>query len=398
LKSLLKILPLLALAIYTLFFYTTKLTNDPYTRFYKVQFRVVSGLNKKSRVMALGVQVGKVKQIDLDDEKSIVMVTMKVLPNFMISKEKSKITVVPQNAFGVMALEVVPGIARSDNSVYKTEDVILGENPESSAFADMIKRRDPGINDFFTDFATQTRSWDDPETGIGRFFSDEFLAYDVQQAMTNTNESTARIVRSLEDIEYGEGTIGQALAANPDLEEDLRDQLHSIKQSLADAAEALGLANAGEGGLGSFLKDVDTVSDLRISSREIRQSTQSWSGPESWLTNNENYEGLIDGAESLSNTAREFNSEDGSYGRVISDREAARTFDESLEQIRDLTGEIRRGEGSAGAFFSDNDSRDILEEVLKRIEQLAGEAREGVERSVADQSVNTVHGAVFSIF
>ena len=47
-RSLLKVGPLIALAALFLYHYTTKLWNDPYPKLYQVEFKVVSGLNKKS--------------------------------------------------------------------------------------------------------------------------------------------------------------------------------------------------------------------------------------------------------------------------------------------------------------------------------------------------------------
>jgi hypothetical protein len=406
LKSFLKVLPITALALFTLFHYTMQLRTDPYTRFYRVQFQVVSGLNKKSRVMARGVTVGKVKEIILDDAKSSVVVVMKVLPDFMIFSDDSDskrmkrghIKVVPQNAFGLMRIEVEAGVKSAANRLFNEADIIEGENPEPSAFTDLIKRRDPAINDFFADLANATADWQDPESGLGRFLTDEFLAHDLHQVMIDTNESTSRLANSLRQLEFGEGSIGQFLSANPDVEEDIRDQLYAIKEALADARESMGLANSGQAGFGQFIHDVDTVSDLRVTSTNIRSTTASWSGPESWLTNTEAATSLAEGAESLANAVSDLNSSEGTSGGLISDRDRARTFEESLEEIRNGAGELRRGEGSGGAFFVDGDNRDILEEVLNRVYELAGEAREGVQSGVADQPVNTIHGAVFSIF
>lgn len=397
-KSFLKLAPLMGLALFSLYHYTTKLWNDPYPKLYKVEFKVVSGLNRKSKVTALGVKVGRVKQTILDDEKGTVTVVFGVLPDFLISRNGFEIKVVPDNAFGLSRLEVNPGIMKSDNDIFRSDEIIPGVNPDPSAFADLVKRRDPSIDNFFRDFTQATRSFKDPESGIGRLLNDEFLAHDVHAAITDARENTGNAKRGLEALDNGEGSLGRFVATNPDYIDDLRDQLRSIRDSLGNVAESLGIANAGGGGLGSLLHDADVVSDFRLTAQSVRETTFNWNNPESFLNSPESYKGFNEGAESLTNTARDFNGEDGAFSRYLKDRTAAKTLDENLEDLRNFAGEVRRGENGPGNLITNSDARDILEEVFKRIESLADDAREGVHSTVAGQGVNTIHGAVFSIF
>lgn len=397
-RSLLKVGPLIALAAFSLYHYTTKLWNDPYPKLYQVEFKVVSGLNKKSKVTALGVKVGRVKETILDDKKGTVTVVFGVLPDFLISRKKFEIKVVPDNAFGLARLEVDPGVMKSEDDVFKSDEVIPGVNPEPSAFADLVKRRDKSIDNFFRDFTKATRSLKDPESGIGRLLTDEFLAHDVHTAITDARENTGNAKLGLQALDEGEGSLGRFVATNPGYTEDLRDQLRSIQDSLANVAESLGIANAGGGGLGSLLHDADVASDFRITAVSARDTSFGWTNPDSFLNNPESTTGFREGAESLANTAREFNGEDGAFSRYIKDPTAARTLDESLQDLRNFMSETRRGENGPGNLITNSDSRDILEEVFKRIEEVADDAREGIHSTVHQQGVNTIHGAVFSIF
>lgn len=397
-KSFLKIAPLMGLALFSLYHYTTKLWNDPYPKLYQVEFKVVSGLNKKSKVTALGVNVGRVKKTILDDEKGTVTVVFGVLPDFLISRKGFEIKVVPDNAFGLSRLEVNPGRLKSDADIFRTDEIIPGVNPEPSAFADLVKRRDPSIDNFFRDFTEATRSFKDPESGIGRLLTDEFLAHDVHTAITDAQESTGNAKLGLQALDEGEGSLGRFVATNPGYIDELRDQLRSIRDSLGEVAESLGIANAGGGGLGSLLHDADVVSDFRLTAQTFRETTYTWNNPDSWINSSENYNGIEEGAESLANTARDFNGDDGAFSRYLKDPTAAKTLDENLRDLRNFTGEVRRGENGPGNLITNSDARDILEEVFKRIESITDDAREGIHSTVAGQGVNTIHGAVFSIF
>ena len=58
----------------------------------------------------------------------------------------------------------------------------------------------------------------------------------------------------------------------------------------------------------------------------------------------------------------------------------------------------RRGDGTLGQLLADPDSLDRARELLGDMKRLLDEADDGIRAAVAGQPVNTIHGAVFSVF
>lgn len=398
LKDILKLLPIVGLALYSLFHWTVKLQKDPYKRFYQVEFRVVQGLTKKSKVTARGVQVGRVDKITLNDEDGTVLVRIKVFPRLLVSRRDSKFTIVSQNNFGVMRINIVPGTPQSDADVYKADEVIKGINPTSSAFVELLKRRDPIIGDYLQEIEDLTGRAKDPNSTLGQLLFNPENARSFKEQLKDFRASVAGTRASMKDIEDGQGPFGAFVSTNPIYRENLNDTVRGVSDQLSDLKDSLSSANQGQGNFGGVLMDENRALQAKQSGARFLQSSENLRQEDGFLLNNEPYENFATNSGNWAKSMANINNGQGRFGQSLSSPASVRQLDDFLDDLRTSLKETARGEGGAGRFLTDPDARDQFEAVLKRIRQLTKDADEGLQRSVATQPVNTIHGAVFSIF
>jgi ABC-type transporter Mla subunit MlaD len=396
--------PLLAVAIGIVVHFTIVLQNDPYTRHYRVRFKAVQGLRDKgkSKVLARGVEVGKVVSIDLDAPEGPT-VDIKVFPGLVISRRQSRLEVVSANAFGLKRIDLDPGLPpRSDDEVYGATDLIPGIDDEPSAMAAMLRRRDPAVGEFIADLERQTRDLRKAETTLGRVLYERAMASGAESSVRELSGSARGLARSARDMARGEGPLGDLLSDRGQVTE-LQEQLHGASEGLEDLARSLRDSNRGEGTLGRFLGSRDLAIEARDGARSLARSTRSLGEGEGalgrWLTEPEPTENLMAGIEDWRDAAADANDRDAPrLGALLYDPSGARALAETLARERLALHELRRGRGPLGRFLADPESRVDIDDVARRLSELTEDGEEAIHRFVAEQGVNRVVGAVFSIF
>lgn len=392
--------------------YTLKLRNDPYTRYYQVAFRRVSGLDTKSGVFAMGVRVGRVSQIDLDEENSRVVVTLKVLPNFSICKKTlttsdkrfegqdhySRLEVVAANAFGKQQIEIEPGIPRSDADLASPDEILEGLRPSVSALLERLKARDPAIPEAFDEVVLLTRDLNNPDTGFGRLSADSDIARSLGESAESLRGTSDGFAEAARAIEGGETGIGQLLDADAEARERFRDSLVGLREGIASLLDTARSLRPGESGLANMIHDPASEEGLSQSLDAIEKSASEATEENSFWRNDDVLSQIRQAANDFATGSKNLNGEEGFAARFVRDKTAAKDLREVLRDLREQSVQIRQGEGPAANLLTNPDNSDQLRELLQRLRIFSRDSQDAIHRGVAGQAVNTVHGAVFSIF
>lgn len=403
------VVPVFAFAMGILYAATAYERYDPYTLRYRASFDYVRGLKEGDQVWARGFEVGRVESIKLvedeaileaakkkpGEEKERVYVVLKVLPELMLPKGITDISVEPLNPFGAMYVEIQTGIPDSKTEAYDSDDVIEGVDSETSPFVEALRRRDPRITEGLTQLRRDFEDFRKADSSLARALYESGPAADLDESFTNYELAFEDLARNLRDLEEGEGGLGAALSDDPELAEELRETLDNLAQGFSGLGDSLRSTNRGEGSLGRWLNSSDGGYGSRELVANIAESTDNLNGEGSlaaYLSDADAYREFEANIADLARGADEVASaEDGS---LINDPHAARELDSSVRSLEDFLREAASEDGVLG----DADSSEALEDALNQIKELTGEVDEAIRRSVASQPVNTIHGAVFSIF
>ncbi len=246
---------LIALSIFTIVLSSENLLKKSYP--YEFVFSEISGLREGDNVFLRGMNVGRVKQTDLQDGHVRVYVSLDVPLHL---RHGYKIDVVDASMLGGKHLKIYEG---PDDATILGENVtILGSKP-----VDMIVELGEAINGF----QSMIDSVNDGEGTLGKLLKDETVYGNIVQVSEDLKQIISR-------LEGGEGSLGRLLSTDDgQLYEDgktLMANLRAISQNLAD----------GKGTLGKMMSGDDMAyDDLQATLVAIRSISESISEGEGTL-------------------------------------------------------------------------------------------------------------------
>ncbi len=246
---------LIALSIFTIVLSSENLLKKSYP--YEFVFSEISGLREGDNVFLRGMNVGRVKQTDLQDGHVRVYVSLDVPLHL---RHGYKIDVVDASMLGGKHLKIYEG---PDDATILGENVtILGSKP-----VDMIVELGEAINGF----QSMIDSVNAGEGTLGKLLEDETVYGNIVQVSEDLKQIISR-------LEGGEGSLGRLLSTDDgQLYEDgktLMANLRTISQNLAD----------GKGSLGKMMSADDMAyDDLQATLVAIRSISESISEGEGTL-------------------------------------------------------------------------------------------------------------------
>lgn len=218
---------LIALGIFTIVLSQENLLKKTYP--YEFVFSEIGGLREGDNVYLRGMNIGRVKQTDLQDARVRVYVTLDVPLKL---RQGYRIDVVDASMLGGKNLKIYEG--PDEASELGEHMTILGEKP-----VEMIVELGRAVGEL----QGAINSVNAGEGTLGKLLKDEAV-YD---NMASISKSIAVIMSRLE---RGEGTLGKILVSDDgQLYEDgkaLMANLRSISQNLADGKGTLGQLMSGE--------------------------------------------------------------------------------------------------------------------------------------------------------
>lgn len=237
---------LIALGIFTIVLSKENLLKKSYA--YEFVFSEISGLREGDNVFVRGMNVGRVKQTDLQNSHVRVYVTLDVP---LVLRQGYQIDVVNASMLGGKNLKIYEG--PDDAPVLGENVTLLGTRP-----VDMIEQLSLAVGEF----QTMIDSVNEGEGTLGKLLKDETIYDNMAKISEDLSYASAR-------LREGEGTLGKLLMSDDgQLYEDgttLMANLRAISQNLADGKGTLGKMVSGEdhafGDLEATLVAVRSISE-----------------------------------------------------------------------------------------------------------------------------------------
>jgi len=316
-------------------------------------FTEVGGLNEGATVRLAGVQIGRVKRVNLPAEPGgKVRVDLSIARQFFNRVRRNSVArIETQGLLGDRIVEITVGTADAppthDGDVIASRDPadfskIIGQGAETmknvAALADSLKatsetlRQSKIIDDASATMASArrvtdrvARMVDEVEKGRGWAHA---LIYEEPVALRKMNDVIATTQRLLDRVERGEGAVG--VLASPQSTAAAR-RFVAAMDKLARVAEQPGTAD--EGLVPALLFDPkykNVLDDLRVVAHNFREVSDR----------------LVGGKGTLGGLLKDEPADAGI-------RQASRDLQVALANLKEITAKINEGEGTLGALIAD---------------------------------------------
>lgn len=323
----------------------------------RVRFPQVGGLNIGQDIRVAGVDVGTVKDLQLQDDGTVIA-TLTIPVNVKIF-ENDSIRIIPFSLLGGSYVSVERG---SPTGPERDLSQILpdGQGPVDimRGLAEMFR---PGgkIDNIATNISNLTDRLNDPQAGLlGKLISDPGLALKVDELIDKIT-SFATYLRDVArlaargDGEGGGGTVYRLLH-DDSLYENLDGTLENVRvitQRLED----------GEGSAGRLLTEDRLYEDLEATVASLRRITEEIQGGR------------------------------GALGVLVNDERTGENLARTVENVEELTRSVREGRGTIGRLWTDPA---LFDEARRTLVEL----RESTEDLREQAPINAFLGAALSAF
>jgi phospholipid/cholesterol/gamma-HCH transport system substrate-binding protein len=309
---------LIALGVFTIVLSQDNFFKESYV--YEFVFPEVGGLRRGDNVFLRGMNVGRVKQTQLEEENVRVFAK---LDDPLTLRRGYKIEIVQSSMLGGKFLQIYEG----DRGAPKISEnvTILGSAP-----IDVMQEMGEAVSGLQKMIDAVGKG----EGTLGMLLKDDTM-------YRNMLEISMELKQISDRIERGEGTLGKLLVTDDGkLFEDAQEAMKNLRE-VSDA-----LTN-GKGVFGQLLaeENAQLVGDMRVMMENLREISQS----------------IADG--------------EGSLGKWVSNDDS--TYEDlraSLDAIREISERINRGEGTMGKLIGDDKLYDevvlLIEDVRATVDDL----------------------------
>lgn len=251
---------LLALGFFTIVLSRENVFSKSYSM--TVLFQDVRGLREGDNVFVRGVDVGKIKTLDVEPAGVRVKVT---LDQEVLLHEDYSIEILPSSVLGGRFLNI--NVGSPEKPVVAADTVFAGEMPtdlidEATRAVKMVREAlDEGgvVENLKTSMAQIkeiTTKLNEGEGTIGKLLTDKKVYDDITEITTNLKEVSQR-------LGDGKGTLGKLLSEDDTLYNDLSAAASSIR-------EITDQISSGEGTLGKLAKDDELYEEAKLLLNELR--------------------------------------------------------------------------------------------------------------------------------
>ncbi len=324
---------------------------------YVAFFDNLIGLNEGDPVRLAGVQVGKVKSIDLQEHRIRVLFAVR---EGTAVKSDSHAKVRQTNllggqflglSFGSPTSEVLPPGAEVPTLESTNIDQMLS-NIESSLkktldeLSSLVEEGREQLTASLKHLESVLKKTDQGEGTLGRLINDPELYDEIQQVAGNLNQLTAR-------LERGEGTLGRLLT-----DEELYRQTTATLENLKEITARL---RAGEGTLGQL------------------------------LASNEIHDSAADALAQIREIAGKANRGEGTLGKLVNDETLYVETTETMTRVNSIATKIDEGQGTVGRLINEDDLYRDVKTTLNKVEKTV----DGLSDSGPLTAVGTIIGTLF---
>jgi phospholipid/cholesterol/gamma-HCH transport system substrate-binding protein len=316
-------------------------------------FTEVGGLNEGATVRLAGVQIGRVKRVNLPSEPGgKVRVDLSIAKRFANRVRKNSVArIETQGLLGDRIVELTVGTADAaathDGDVIASRDPtdfgrILGQGAETmknvAALADSLKAT--------ADTLRQSK-----------------IIEDASATMASTRRVTDRVARMVDEVEKGRGWAHALIYEEP-------VALRKMNEVIVTTQRMLDRIDRGEGAAGVLTSPQSTAAARRFVAamdkfaRVAEQPGAADEGLVPALLFDPKYKNVLEDLKVVAHNFREVSDRlvggKGTLGGLIQDepadasiRQASRDLQAALANLKDITAKINEGEGTLGALIAD---------------------------------------------
>jgi len=316
-------------------------------------FSEVGGLNEGATVRLAGVQIGRVKAVNLPSEPGgKVRVDLAIAKQFANRVRKNSVArIETQGLLGDRIVEITVGTA--DAPPTKDGDVIVARDPTDftkivSQGADTVKSVAALAESLKTTADTLRQSK---------------LIEDASATLASTRKVTDRVARMVDEVEKGRGWAHALIYEEP-------VALRKMNDVIATTQRLLDRVERGEGAAGVLTSSQSTASARRFVaamdklSRMAEQPGTADEGLVPALLFDPKYKNVLEDLKVVAHNFREVSDRlvggKGTLGELIKDepadasiRQASRDLQAALANLKEITAKINEGEGTLGALIAD---------------------------------------------
>jgi len=331
----------------------------------KANFATANGLKVGNAVQMAGVDVGRVKSIELTEEG--VALVMAIEEGRAIRRDaRATITLggflgdkyvdislgtpgaPPLEDGGEVQVNNPPNLNAIVANVIKTVDAIADFSAsfaEGKDFFKSLKEAGPKLNKTLDALQEITAKINKGEGTIGKLVSDDELYQKADRIASSLRSASERLDRIIGE---NEEEIRAALAA-------IRESGPKIKQASQDLSSITQKIQAGEGTIGRLVNDPAVFDELKASLANVRELTDKMKSGDSELakfTNNKKFfEDLEKAIAALNSVASKIDQGQGTVGKLVND---PTLFDEMKKVVQEGREAVRGAKEQipVGAFTS----------------------------------------------
>ncbi len=261
---------LLALGFFTIVLSRENLFSPNYHL--EVVFKSVQGLREGDNVFLRGVDVGKIKRLQLEKDGVHVHVILDIEPEL---HEDYRIEVLPSSVLGGRYLNIYEG---SESKPLLPRDARLVGIPPVDLIEEATKTIQNirgaleegdvlnNLKSMMADLREITRKLNQGEGTLGKLLTDDEVYNELKTIAGNLRDVSDRLAQ-------GKGTLGKLLSEDDQLHKDLSEIAANLKQITGDI-------EAGKGTIGKLVKDdalyqdaVMTINEVRAAVDDFRETT-----------------------------------------------------------------------------------------------------------------------------
>ena len=316
-------------------------------------FTEVGGLNEGATVRLAGVQIGRVKRVNLPAEPGgKVRVDLTIAKRFANRVRKNSVArIETQGLLGDRIVELTVGTAEAPPT--KDGDVILARDP-----ADFSKIVSEGAQT-----VKNVAALAESLKGTADSLKQSRLVEDASATLASARKVTDQVSRMVGEVEKGRGWAHALIYEEPVALRKMNDVIAST-QRLLDRVER------GEGAAGVLTSDASTAAARRFVAamdKLSRMSEQPGSADEGLvpaLLFDPKYKNVLEDLKVVAHNFREVSDRlvggKGTLGGLIKDepadasiRQASSDLQAALANLKEITAKVNEGEGTLGALIAD---------------------------------------------
>ena len=316
-------------------------------------FTEVGGLNEGATVRLAGVQIGRVKGVNLPSEPGgKVRVDLAIAKQFANRVRKNSVArIETQGLLGDRIVELTVGTA--DAPPTKDGDVIVARDPTD--FTKIVSQGADTVKNVAA-LAESLKSTADT-------LRQSKLIEDASATLASTRKMPDRVARMVDDVENGRGWAHALIYEEP-------VALRKMNDVIATTQRLLDRVERGEGAAGVLTSSQSTASARRFVaaldklSRMAEQPGTADEGLVPALLFDPKYKNVLEDLKVVAHNFREVSDRlvggKGTLGELMKDepadasiRQASRDLQAALANLKEITAKLNEGEGTLGALIAD---------------------------------------------